>query len=942
MSQEKISNEAFAQELRSLISNKLRKTDLQWAYCEAAAVLSFFDPNEIKPLGGFQADRQSALENLLPNSEIIYDDKRRPQWRLRSEVRREALRRLHQANRFADAFAANSGEPDDNLHQLFKAFILGPSPDLDKLTRRQLFSTLQVSEWLSGLPLPALPNPAQVRQKLEIEGLLEPLRALVGTHFYGRENELNRLSDYVEAREASSFTEQVSRGIRSFFGEQSRPLLFIYGPGGIGKSTLLAKFILDHSNLQQGPEREKVYFTYLDFDRPSLSVEEPLTLLLEALRQLAIQYPENSFSIETVRENWKQRMQDPAWQLGTEERLSLSPIQRSKLIEAFVNSFDLRALTMLTTELNLLPNDIFALQQSIQPRNHSKPVKGLIDACVAQGLTTRLIGAALKHQPHNEGLLRFIREYPEFNPERGSLRLARRSLYLDEFAEEIKTLTYGESWFLLVLDTFEEVQCRSRVYVDQIFIFLNDLRNRIPNLRVVLSGRADVLASDLKGVEREYQEKFEFETLPLSVFDAKAAKGFLLKRGVNDEVLAEKMVSELSGTPLTLQLAAELLKREILDGADLLNKSFQQRFLKELRKKATQSQLYIRILEHISDPEVRDLAHPGLVLRRITPELILTVLAEPCAIKLDTLSDAKRLFEKLKQEVALVTAVDEDVLEHRPELRRVMLELLQRDKPAQVQQIHKNAVRYYENFDDDLSRTEELYHRLSLGVDRQKLQQRWSESLMPRLSSVITEFPPQTQTYVAARLGVEIKEEYWREADLEDWELYAERRLRELLNTDQPVQALQTAWQRAERSASSPLFSAEHEALIEAVKQMQGFFSIHLDANVTRRALNDLYAAMLWCVQNIEINEDSESRLKGNLIGPDPDQPLASIIATKISQPLHKSKADGVEVELALRTMLEMLRHGELKVPRQSMLEIMRDKLAKLLKAFEQNVAQFS
>jgi hypothetical protein len=43
----------------------------------------------------------------------------------------------------------------------------------------------------------------------------------------------------------------------------------------------------------------------------------------------------------------------------------------------------------------------------------------------------------------------------------------------------------------------------------------------------------------------------------------------------------------------------------------------------------TQAFLYTHILERIDDEEVMHLAHPGLVLRLVTPDLIRLVLAKP-------------------------------------------------------------------------------------------------------------------------------------------------------------------------------------------------------------------------------------------------------------------------------------------------------------------------
>ena len=49
------------------------------------------------------------------------------------------------------------------------------------------------------------------------------------------------------------------------------------------------------------------------------------------------------------------------------------------------------------------------------------------------------------------------------------------------------------------------------------------------------------------------------------------------------------------------------------------------------------------------------MAHPGLVLRRVTPDLILKVLAQPCGIEVPDEETARELFDELAREVSLVT-----------------------------------------------------------------------------------------------------------------------------------------------------------------------------------------------------------------------------------------------------------------------------------------------
>ena len=65
----------------------------------------------------------------------------------------------------------------------------------------------------------------------------------------------------------------------------SRPSapLFVYGPGGVGKSSLLARFVLDQSG------DPAVQVAYIDIDRPTIRPDRPATLLIDIISQLRSQ-----------------------------------------------------------------------------------------------------------------------------------------------------------------------------------------------------------------------------------------------------------------------------------------------------------------------------------------------------------------------------------------------------------------------------------------------------------------------------------------------------------------------------------------------------------------------------------------------------------------------------------------------------------------------------
>jgi len=755
-------NDLLASQLKNLLSDEVSESDIRWSYRKAAAVLSFFDMENIHPTDGLTPDRTQALESLYSDSLLIYDENRRPHWMLRGDTRKDALKRLGNVQNIKVALDANPQRPDDPLQQALEAYVFQRAKPLESQDHQGLLNTLQVAEWLNGL-VAGVPEPQTVVQKIEIQNFLASFRFLVGDHFRGREDELSQLSEYVGVMSASGLSALISRGFRYVTNQTTRPPLVIHGPGGVGKSTLLAKFILDHlllrnpdspdsaprDSLDTDPNRFP--FAYLDFDRASLIAEEPVTLLIEAVRQLEIQFPESAVSLKKVRDEWNRR-------IGS---------------------------------------------RSVRKRE-------------PQGTVPKPI------------------------------RVDNRDLFLQEFAEEIKPLTIGEKPLLLVLDTFEEVQYRSKAFVEELFVFLHELQQLVPTLRTVLSGRAPVESS------------FPTEALPMSIFDPKIAEGFLLSHGVTDPELAKLVAAQVGGSPLTLKLAVQLLRGrpEEAGAKGIKDLRVRDSLLRRLEDGAIQVQLFTRILEHIHDPEVRKLAHPGLVLRRITPELILRVLAKPCGVEVKDMDQAKSLFEELSKEVALVSQAGDNSLEHRSDLRKVMLEPLRKDKREKVEEIHRAAVEYYSVFDDGISRAEEIYHRLSLGIEREILEERWQDGVQHFLNSAIEELPVKAKAFLAARLGIDIDETVWPEAELEDWEIHTEQRVRDLMDLRQPLPALAALRQRSQRSAKSHLPALEKDVLITALASMQGYFSTYNTLRIKRATMNKLYQSLLGCLGKSVSAED--------------------------------------------------------------------------------------
>jgi len=228
--------------------------------------------------------------------------------------------------------------------------------------------------------------------------------------------------------------------------------------------------------------------------------------------------------------------------------------------------------------------------------------------------------------------------------------------------------------------------------------------------------------------------------------------GLRLQKGIRQTVFAA-----IGRSPLALRLAVGLLEKEgpnadISAWGDLARKSHER----------IQAELYDRYLLRIRDSEVRKLARPGLLLRRISERTIASVLAIPCNLNLRTRS-IRELFEAARREVQLFSndPTDSSVIWHRPDVRAVMLRNLDDSIDAETARgINEAAVLYYEGEGKKIpgSRIEALYHRLRLGQSDELLHEHWSHEAGTRLKSSLDEFPEAARAFARDRLGAASKE----------------------------------------------------------------------------------------------------------------------------------------------------------------------------------------
>ncbi|MBT2459515.1 AAA family ATPase [Streptomyces sp. ISL-86] len=264
--------------------------DSRRAYREAACLLTGFDPTKLRLPGEDQPSGGAALELVHDCSTVSM----RPSttWVLKQEVRETALRGLAGPQAARLVLEANRSQFPEGCgpERIALSYLSGTPPALEQQDADQLADTLQAVLWLSQIPqITGIPDSEHVQRLMERARLLQPLCSLVEGTFCGRTKELAQLRAYVglPADPAPVPLQQAKDGLLRTVTRTTEPPILVHGLGGMGKSTLLAKFLLD----SLGDFTSGFPFAYVDFERPTLSIHEPITLIAEIARQLGIQYP---------------------------------------------------------------------------------------------------------------------------------------------------------------------------------------------------------------------------------------------------------------------------------------------------------------------------------------------------------------------------------------------------------------------------------------------------------------------------------------------------------------------------------------------------------------------------------------------------------------------------------------------------------------------------
>uniref|UniRef100_A0AAU2JVZ4 KAP family NTPase n=1 Tax=Streptomyces sp. NBC_00049 TaxID=2903617 RepID=A0AAU2JVZ4_9ACTN len=342
--------------------------DLRRAYREAACLLTRFDParlrlpDEPEPTG-------------LANLELVHDCQAvgtpdTVAWVLQPEIRDATLQGLAGPEPARVALLANLDQvpPGPGPERTALAYLGGAPPDLSRQGLEELPHTLQAVLWLAQVPgVTGIPETAEVHRLLERARLLQPLQRLVGG-FQGRTDELAELRSYVGLApdSAEERARQAERGISGPIGSGTERPVLVHGVGGIGKSTLLAKFLLD--GLRDFPARFP--FAYVDFEHPTLSVHEPATLIAEMARQLGIQFPAHRAGFDALARECEETAGIHRAEEGSVDRLfelSTTRATRGRLSMSGVHAVAASRETDLAVRLATLVVDAVGLPAAQQP-----------------------------------------------------------------------------------------------------------------------------------------------------------------------------------------------------------------------------------------------------------------------------------------------------------------------------------------------------------------------------------------------------------------------------------------------------------------------------------------------------------------------------------------------------------------------------------------------
>jgi hypothetical protein len=635
-----------------------------------AAIRHSFDLSELSLT-------ETEREELLASSDLqMIDGKRR--LRLKDDARARTLDILAGTDAYNSALRAAiaddlkqrreiESDPIRLLGTWLRNFLSGSFSSLDTAPPSELKAALEARERLRLVKdlSTHVPSVDDIARRVELAELLEPFRLLIGAEggwdgspkrdrFVGRDDQLRALRAFVDELSSKSITEGVQRGlarVQAYLGGSVAGILVVEARGGLGKSTLLAKFLLDHAMGQKRP----FPFAYLDFDRATLDPTRPSQLLIEIARQVGLQFPQARQQLQRLANNIRSTF--------------LGSLSATEVTDAILDPYA-------------------------------------------------------------------------------------------EFVEVVRNhATFGERAFLLVLDTMEAVQWNS-LAMSHLSTLISEFRAKgLDELKVVASGRADV--PELRRARGVGTAKKNLELEPLKVKEAQAMAEALGLRAIGKEwnsswsnAVAGKEKETARREPLAIRVVVDLIARAIPEERPKLVGEISSDL--DANEDFVARVYFKRIVGHVQHPLAKKLAWPGLVVRRVTEEIIREFLSHLCEIPPNCSQEA---FDALAREVWMVTR-DGEALKHRQDLRARTLPLMRNAEPKRFADLVGKAVDY---FADHRTRSDEdyaewIYQRLLNGEDPQDVSRDLTEKFLPLLARAADDFKPRSlaASYLASRTATSL------------------------------------------------------------------------------------------------------------------------------------------------------------------------------------------
>lgn len=255
---------------------------------ERAAVSGRFNPADVVAFVEDTGLREQILSRLAPACTVETIDGT-VRWLLTQLCRKDTLKDLARSGRLTSVL--NQPLPATDTFGTMLRAVLNEGERLSLLDRsaEELQAISAATDALNDTGLPH-PDSALIRKLLLKDTLLADYEVLLNDQFVGRRDELNQLDQFVQS----------GHGLAAHSGWAG---LVLTGVGGVGKSTLLAKFAED------AVARHTATLVLLDFDRPGIDPNDRYWLEMEMTRQVGLQFPDLAESLRKLRANWREQRQ---------------------------------------------------------------------------------------------------------------------------------------------------------------------------------------------------------------------------------------------------------------------------------------------------------------------------------------------------------------------------------------------------------------------------------------------------------------------------------------------------------------------------------------------------------------------------------------------------------------------------------------------------------